>query len=643
MPRRPTEPVPPPARPTAPRGASRAWPAARAAILALGAGLVFALPWGVPVRADVVADSAVFGFSNAAATLGLAATLLALTVAARLEPPRAAHARRAGLVRSPARRGAGERLVILACAGAGAGLVWGWWRAIPQSWFGESAYFLTRLDMLALGLRPYRDFDYGYGPALLELPWLAHRLSGGRLGADTAFVASVAAQHALGVFAAAALLARVCPAPGVRIAILLVVSAAGLNITLGPIYALLRFVYAPWAAVVFHAPGRRAAAPLRAAAALALALGGWLLSPEVGLATAAALLAGIVVPALSGRPVALAEAAAVIAAPALFVAGFGTESLATLAAFGGGAFNLPVLPAPYMLALLGLACALLPSAGAEALRGGRAAAATAALAAALALLLPAALGRCDPGHVMANGLALAAVALASAWSRDPPRRRAPVAAAVAILLLTHLASQWNQYAPAARAAIEAGRLRAGAADEARDADAAVLGAIGAAACDFGWAKRLPFGADLLALLRYRRVATPLGVPEEIDRFLKLSGRFAVGRHVPPDGGVFGPAAVERVVADTLACDHVLVPAGVPLDGRLRMSRDDYARVRSAGLGGLCLFPVSLPARHDPWIAEFEILRRLAGEYEPAGTIRGLVLLRRRGGAAPAGGQPAPGR
>jgi hypothetical protein len=139
------------------------------------------------------------------------------------------------------------------------------------------------------------------------------------------------------------------------------------------------------------------------------------------------------------------------------------------------------------------------------------------------------------------------------------------------------------------------------------------------------------------------VATPLGVPEEVDRFLKVSGRSAIGRHVPPDGGVFGPPAVERVVADTLACDHVLVPAGVPLDGRLRMSRDDYGRVRSAGLAALCLFPVSLRARHDPWIAEFEILRRLQAEYEPAGTVRGLVLLRRRVTAAPGGGQPAPGR
>ena len=188
--------------------------AAVVAILVLGWLLVFRLPWHVPVRTDVQADSALFGFSNAAAILGLAATLFGLLVVRRVGPPSVAdtNARRP-LVSPPDRRTRGEWIALAACSTVAAAVVLGWWATLPNAYFGESTYFLTRLDMLALGLRPYRDFDYGYGPALLDVPWLAHRLSGGRLGADTAFIASVAAQHVLGILAASAILARVCPAP----------------------------------------------------------------------------------------------------------------------------------------------------------------------------------------------------------------------------------------------------------------------------------------------------------------------------------------------------------------------------------------------------------------------------------------------
>ena len=229
-----------------------------AAILAAGAWGMFVLPWRVPVRADLVSDSAVFGFHNATAILALAATLGALLAAEWWFARGTTGAAPWVSVGSPTPRTPAERMAIALAAVAGVIVVGGWWAFIPQSYFGESAYFLTRLDMLSLGWRPYRDFDYGYGPALLLVPWGAHRLSGGLLPLDTAYVVSVAAHHVLGVLAVAALVARTAATPGVRIGIIALAALAGLNITLGPIYALLRFVYPAWAAVTFHRPGRPA-------------------------------------------------------------------------------------------------------------------------------------------------------------------------------------------------------------------------------------------------------------------------------------------------------------------------------------------------------------------------------------------------
>ena len=123
--------------------------------------LIFILPWHMPVKGPVDSQSYVFGFSNATAHLGLALTLGALFLARLFIPPLNSSDRLLfrGLLISPARRSKGLLITLLACITLTLFIVGGWWHLLPFGFFGESAYFLTRLDMMTLGRIPFRDFQ----------------------------------------------------------------------------------------------------------------------------------------------------------------------------------------------------------------------------------------------------------------------------------------------------------------------------------------------------------------------------------------------------------------------------------------------------------------------------------------------------
>lgn len=617
-----------PARPPSREGRSAPSWAATAiimAILATGAWLVFVLPWRMPVPSGIESVSAVAGFSNRAALVGVAATLMALLATSLVGAPRTL----AGpLLDQPARATGPERVALAACSIFSVAVIGGWWWWIPSSYFGESAYFLTRLDMMTLGLSPYRDFDYGYGPALLVVPTALHRMTAGILPLDTAYVATVMAHAALGLAAASAVLRHLVADPRVRIAILLFVTVASVNVTMGVIYAPLRFFYASWAALSCDRPSRRGEAA-GLVGTLLVSLGGWLLSPEVGMATLAALVAGIVF-RQRGVVVAVRQLLAVAAAPLALLAIHGWGIFGLLAKFGGGALNFPIFPTPSMIALLGSACAVLPALGTVALRHrDDRCAATAALAVALGMALPPALGRCDPGHILLNGLPLVVVALAwSSGSREAWRRGAAITAAL-VMLLTHGIGFWNHYRHLVVAESAMKSVLEENAGLARRADQAVLEAIAPQARDWGWAKRSPFHTAYLELRRFDALATPIATTEALDRFLKMSGRYVPGYHVPPASGLVDEAAAERIARDATACDHIMVPSQFVPPAPPTIDRRAYRKGLEGFLSGLFVFPVSLEVVNPPWIGTEAVMRRIRESHEPVARFAEWTILARR--------------
>jgi hypothetical protein len=606
-----------------------------AAALIVGAVLVFWLPWRVPVRGGIESDSSFFGFSNGAALAGLALTLFAL-LAIRLATPGGA-ALLAGLVGPGRPATTAERGALVVGILVTTLVIGGWWSLLPSAFFGESTYFLTRLDMLQYGLHPYRDFDFGYGPALLLVPAALHWGSGRLLAMDTAYVVTVIAHSALGLMAASAILRRLSPDARLRRTILAaLILLAALNITLGVIYSLLRFIYAPWAALVFHEAQRRNRPWVGWTAAFLLPFDALQISPEVGIATTAALIVGLAFEAARGRADLLPRGAAVLAAPAAFLTVHGVESLEMLRAFGSGVLNFPILPAPFMIALLGLACFLLPALGAAALRGGDGSApATASLAVALGMMLPAALGRCDPGHVLMNGLMLMGVATVAAFTRCGRATRRLVATAAAVMFVTGLFSHVITCGRPVRTALETRRLIDREAAALAAGDAAVLRAtrpIGSPP-DFGWSKRPPFDPSLLDLTKYESIAAPLGASEDVDRFLKLSGRY-----VPVRSGCGDRASAERLAADAMRSEHVFLPEPHP---SMAMEIGERALRKSLYIGALFVLPVvfPLPPVNEPFTIEEAVQRIIRAAYEPVEDFPPGQIFRRRPGPADA----APGR
>lgn len=616
------------------------WPdvgerAAVATIIAAGACLAFRLPWHVPVRTAILSDSAVVGFNNGAATLAVGATLMAL-LGTRLAFARPGDRSECGpLLEAPAPTGHAERIVLPICIAISVMVVVGWWRFIPSSYFGEAAYFLPRLDMMMLGLRPYRDFDYGYGPGLLLFPAALHRCSGGSVPIDTAYIATVAGHHAVGLAMAAALLRRLAGSDGVRAGILLFVAAASLNITLGVIYTPLRFMYAAWASLAFDRATRDGPSWGRSPAACLLSLGGWLLSPDVGLGTSAALAAGILFESRATPGETMRRLLAVGAAPAGLLAIHGPHLLGLLVAFGGGALNLPLLPAPYVLAFLGSTVAVIPALGAVALRGGRLAPLTASLAVALGMAIPGALGRCDPGHVISSGLPLLVVALAWSWSGTDGRKRTAALVAALVMLATHGMSTWNHQRHLVERECERRATLARFAGRFAAADRDVIGALGPGWRDPGWGKRLPFPAAFLDLCRYPALATPVATVEDIDRFLKATGRYVPLRHVPPSTGLVDEAAADRIAADALSCAHIMVPTSA------LSQPPPMGTWREAGgraLEELILFPLDLDIVNPPWDGIEAVMRRIRRRFRVVGEFHDYSILSRIDDVPSAGGR-----
>jgi len=619
--------------PTNPAGgrAGMPWAASTAAILLVAGWLVFGLPWRIPVPEGIQSDSAAFGFNNSAATLGVAATLLVLFLR-RVCVRRVAEIdaqRLRSLVVRPARATVVEQVVVAGCIALSWGIVGGWWALLPNAFFGETTYFLTRLDMMTLGHLPYRDFDFGYGPGLLWLPVIIHRAAGGLLAIDTAYILTVLLHYALGLLATASLLRRFALGSGARIAILVFVTLASLNITLGPIYAPLRFVYALWAILLFDDTQRRSPAWEGWLAGFILPLWGMLISPEVGITTVLACLTWLATAAWCGRGDLAIRATAVAGAVAAAWVAAGPGMFRSIGTFGGGALNFPLLPAPYVLSLLGVALGILPALAAAGIHGRNdASPILVSLVVASGLFLPAALGRCDPGHVLLNGLGLLLIGFAVTISARRRWAIGAMALAAAVLLVT---SQWsfvNRYGELVANALDVRGVIRSHRELIDGNDRRVLEAIGADNPGFDWSKRHPFPTDLLRLPRLERIGTPLGASEDVDRFLKMSGRYQAEYHVPPFTGVVDQSAVDRKVADAAQCDLLLVPGGA-LAGLGPIDTQAYSVGMSATLSSLFVIPVRLTATRPPWVGDIEVVRRLLADHAPAGTFRDMVILRRR--------------
>ena len=613
---------PPPRHPVRALLLSLAW-------IAMAGFFVFILPWHIPVRGPVDSQSYVFGFHNAAALVGLAGFLAffawqRVSSAEKREQDQRLFAEL--WLKTP--RPPAEGLYVAAgCALFSSLTLLGWWMFLPYGFFGETAYFLTRLDMMSLGFWPFRDFEFGYGPAMLWIPWALSRFSGGFLAIDTAYILTVALFFFLGIFALH-LITRRLNLPGLwSTVVLLVGSLSFFNLTLGIQYTPIRFLYPLMAVFLCHEKVRRGLA-WGFAASFFLPLGGLMLGPDVGLVTALGILAGLPGYWPSDRRKAMVCLLAPLGALGVSRLIFGPEYFDIIQSFGGGAYNFPIVPAPYLLSLLGLSLWILPKIFAASFGRGEGGPLGLSLLVCAGLFLPAALGRCDPGHVLLNGAGVFLLAMAASLRGNPKKGLPWVGLAYLICLTTMEISFWNHYNLNIQNAIRVRKIISENLPIVRSQEFEVQNELGKQPVipKHRWDKRLPYSTDLLALLQYPSIALMRGGSEDLDRFLKESGRYVPDYFVPPFDSLFSPASTQKKAESLGKAEFVLVPeARFTQPGEMDPSA--YARGWSEFLSGLFLFPVLCRSVNAPFDPDQMILRDLSATHHPVGRFRDMLILR----------------
>lgn len=611
---------------------------ARVVLLGLAAfALIFVLPWFVPAHRSA-SDSWLFGFNNAFAILGVGAVFVALTLPGLLGRPTIFHsdavvAASRGVIRSDRAPGFRVPAIVLAVVAAAVGLAF--WAATASSYFGESSSFLGAIDLVLMGKHVYSDFQWPYGPLFIYGPIAISAFTGGSIRIDAAYVLSVAAEAAAGIFFLAALVRRLDVPRRFGLALFVLVGIAGLNLTMGENYTHFRFAL-PFAAFVYVDRRALAAANANDRASLLtiialLAGAAALVSPEIALVTAFGLAALSVGYARNGMRWMLAGAPLALLSPAAVAALCSKDYFFLAIAFGGGGYSFPVLPNAHLLFFVASALFAVPLLALRGVSRDADGPLCLALAVASTLFVAPALGRCDPGHVYWNGIVVFVVS-AALLVRISPRIAVGYLAAFGVVFSigTHVA-YWIYYGDNIRHAL-AERQRLDAAGLSPFANPDRLWARGRmAGSPFLWAKMPPPDPALQKLDRFVHIGTPVELDELTDRYLKLRGKFVPEKIPPPIIGIFTDEQVATKEEGVRAMDVILFPRSYrsfadPLPS-------DAAEKRAAFLSGLMLFPFPLREfRNEPYFPERAVVADILAQFQTVDTYGGYdIMVRNPGG------------
>ncbi len=360
---------------------------------------LFSLPYYVPVSPNL-SDSYLFGFNNRFCWL----LFLALVSLMALVGP----VRSDGTVSGkPLSRSTLQKALVgnLVCSTA----MYLWTRKLNG--FGEAIYLIDRLRLVMEGRVPYRDFEYAYGVGFLYPPaWLAHLL---HLGAADAYGLFYIVVSLLGT-----LLLYICllwmdgiPASKRQMFLFLWIVSLVSVLNFGVNYSLLRFdLPIFWMLLIHRAVARRSGSSLVPFALASLGYGIVLCdSPELAIAFGfGASLYLAFVGRLRIVMNAVWFALMLFTLAAISEIGRRLGAFRTTMAFRLGGGNFPVIPAPHILLFL-LAAGIVACQVGLLVRTRKTGTALPLFAFSL-VATAAALGRCDPGHVLLNGLSLFLVA-----------------------------------------------------------------------------------------------------------------------------------------------------------------------------------------------------------------------------------------
>jgi hypothetical protein len=373
---------------------------------------VFFIPYFLPV-APTVSLSFLVGYNNRAAVLlFVAGSILFGILVAKDLPDAEPNDQRLGRF-SPV---AASIIALLSCT----------WRLLPTAKHvvgSESAYTLNRVQMLASNLRPYIDFEYAYGPSHLYLPVLFAHMA--RCSVVRGYYLWWILQWLLGtVMLWAAIRLFDLPVPRRRILfwLLFILQLPAVRDE-GAAYTPTRGFGAAFFVVAVAYFWNRAQRPIATAlTALVCVSLAFAISPEQGIAVFIGLLGWFLLLAFQKSCCFSAHAAILYASGGaiIAIACWRLGEFNTLLEFSSGAFCFPLLPSPANIIIL-TSYVVAACIAVQYLLAGRFNSVVVPLFFAGYTLLPAALGRCDIGHLMIASPALL-LGIATIESRPCIRR-----------------------------------------------------------------------------------------------------------------------------------------------------------------------------------------------------------------------------
>ncbi len=508
-------------------------------------------------------------------------------------------------------------------------------RMLPYDRYGEFGNFVSELDQMPLGLKPYRDFQFNYGPLILYPCFWLYKAMGGLLSIDTSCFALVLCHWVAGYF----LLVYIVRAFGGRFSrptLFLLVGLVIINITLGLQYTPVRFLVC-FASLIFLNRCFTAYAPkpnrrfIIVVLAFILPLANLAISPEFGVASVAGITAYFV--ALSFTPqrrwglLAIAPALSFVGAAVLLSKDY-FEGMFT---FAGGGNNYPVFPTLHMLLLLAAACWVLPQLAVIGVsEHNQKGAFASALLISMGLTIPASLGRCDGGHIFFNSLGIFILFVALVLQmKDRSLSKTIIGIYAAIYLVIWHVGAISAYSNDVKAALSV-----------RDQLSHLPGGFDPLLNQQTWqfatnssnklsySKLLPFDQALTPLLRYPKIGTPLSCSEEIEHFLKLSGRYLPEYYFAyTQGSITSQKHMDRKLADLARMPVILIPK-MSFLVHAQAHAWDYFVGDMQLLQQQLLFPISLTPRNKRFSAEDGILADIAANYTVTEAFRDNVILTR---------------
>jgi hypothetical protein len=606
---------------------------------------MFVIPWFFPRAQPVLGESYALGFNNRLAVVGLCVVIVAAAMARWFSPSAAEDAREtlAWFARDgwQAIRTASKleyAILGLFCFFMTQFILW-WDSMLVIPYWGEADYFHNRIDLIALGYRPYVDFHHNYGPLMLYGPYWLDQASGGILGSESAYAWILIAWTLLGAVCIFYFVEMLQLPLRSRPWILAMALFMWMPLTMGLNYTPLRFTVVPFAIASLHLvllhfqePRLR---PVRTIAMSAVAASTtFVISPEMGVACSAGILSYAAILALRGDW--LCSVTCILGAGlACGIIHYSFHGyFHGMQAFAAGANNFPIYPNLHNLLLAGAATVVISRLVAAAVvspKDDRAPFAAAIAAASLIMLSPS-LGRCDPGHVILNSLVVFLLLFPASASKSMRLHVAwSVIFGIAMLLLNQV-SYWSHYSGQYSYAFAAARFY-------RDNPAAVLE--WTQAWDsrrnrtkhgerLNWKRTVPFPkwANEVTSLQ-GSVGVPVAADVCLDRLVKLQEGYRPPYHPCPKPEILTNADVTRAVADARKNEVVFLPENLVAASQADtvIDQQSYEQQVNNFLSWLMIFPVRCTMRYQPFLPEIEVVRRLMVKAELVGNDAGCVLVR----------------